>query len=52
VTTGEPTLSPQQRLDLPPATAPAISLEKFERFTDEFDPHAVSFVAVLAQATT
>ncbi|HNU44429.1 MAG TPA: insulinase family protein [Phycisphaerae bacterium] len=48
VTSGEPTMSPQQRLDLLRQLLPTISLEEAsKRFADEFDTRAVAFVAVL-----
>ncbi|MBU0640651.1 MAG: insulinase family protein [Planctomycetes bacterium] len=48
ITAGEPTMSPQQRLDLLRKLLPAISVaEVATRFTTEFDTSAVAFVAVL-----
>lgn len=48
VTTGEPILSAQQRLDLLKQMLPTISLEEVsKRFHQEFDPKAVCFIAVL-----
>lgn len=48
IASGEPILSPQQRLDLLKQYFPAISGEEVaKRFADEFDPKAVAFIAVL-----
>lgn len=48
VTSGEPTLSPAQRLDLVRKLLPTITREEVSsRFADEFDPTAVCFIATL-----
>lgn len=48
ITSGEPMMSPQQRLDLLNQLLPSISQEEAaKRFAEEFDTSAVAFVAVL-----
>ncbi|MCE9584768.1 MAG: insulinase family protein [Planctomycetes bacterium] len=48
VTSGEPILSPRQRLDLLKTLLPTITAEEVaKRFASEFDPKAVAFVAML-----
>lgn len=48
VGSGEPIMSPQQRLDLLKQLLPGITLEEVgRRFADEFNPKAVAFIAVL-----
>lgn len=48
VSTGEPIMSAQQRLDLLKELLPKITPEEVgQRFAKEFDPQAVAFVAVL-----
>lgn len=48
VSTGEPVMSAQQRLDLLKELLPKITSEEIgQRFAKEFDPQAVAFVAVL-----
>ncbi len=48
VTSGEPILSPRQRLDLLKELLPTITPDEIaKRFADEFDPKAVAFIAVL-----
>src|SRR5438552_15717855 len=48
VTTGEPVMSAQQRLDLLNQVLPTIKPDEVaKRFTDEFDFKAAAFVAVL-----
>jgi zinc protease len=48
VTSGEPLLSPQQRLDLLRELLPTVTPEEVrQRFARELDPSAVAFVAVL-----
>lgn len=48
VTSGEPILSPRQRLDLLNQQLPAITSEEVaKRFAAEFDPKAVAFIATL-----
>ena len=48
VATGEPILSPRQRLELLGKLLPTITVEQVSRrFAQEFDPRAVAFVAVL-----
>jgi zinc protease len=48
VTTGEPIQSPGQRLDLLKTHLPGITAEEVaKRFSGEFDPKAVAFVAIL-----
>ncbi|MBI2923464.1 MAG: insulinase family protein, partial [Planctomycetes bacterium] len=48
VTSGEPILSPRQRLDLLSRQLPTITSEEVaKRFAAEFDPKAVAFVATL-----
>ncbi|TWT44229.1 Peptidase M16 inactive domain protein [Phycisphaerae bacterium RAS1] len=48
VTSEEPTLSPQQRLDLVKKLLPTITREEVSKcFADEFNPTAVAFIATL-----
>ena len=48
VTSGEPMMSPQQRLDLLKQLLPGITLEEVAKgFAKEFDPKGVAFIAVL-----
>lgn len=48
VTTGEPILSPTQRLDLLKQLLPSMTSEEItKRFAAEFDPKAVAFIAIL-----
>jgi zinc protease len=48
IASGEPIMSPQQRLDLLKQHLPSISAEEVaKRFADEYDPRAVAFIAVL-----
>lgn len=53
VAAGEPNMSAQQRLDLLKQALPSITLEEVsKRIADEFDPKAVSFIAVLPSSTS